>query len=211
MASSGAGPLGGDHLRLHLTVEAGAVLSVGSVAAGVALPGAIRAAGGSEAAIEVNIGRRGVLSWRPEPLVVAEGAMHRSRATLRLADGARIEWREILVLGRHNESTGEVRSSLWADVADTPLLRHELHLGCAPTTAWNGPAGIGEARVVGSMLLAGNHAALAHGQAEASCFHDDVTVGVLDLEGPGVLVVALGNRVGAVTNALESWPAGIKG
>ncbi len=103
------------------------------------------------------------------------------------------------MLGRYNEPPGRLRSSITVDIDDQPLLRHELRLG-GNEPGWDGPTGIGEARVLGSLLLAGPDLVPipAHGPAAT-----DATIGCFELDGPGRLIVALGNRVADVTQALE--------
>jgi urease accessory protein len=85
-------------------------------------------------------------------VVAARGCDHRMEAVVEVAAGAHLIWREELVLGRHQEAGGSVTTRLQVDVDGAPLLRHELALGPAHPASL-GPAVLGDARAVGSVLL----------------------------------------------------------
>ncbi|GFJ88059.1 hypothetical protein Prum_017010 [Phytohabitans rumicis] len=97
-------------------------------------------------------GRRGTLRWLPEPLIAARGCDHVSRSTVELEEGARLEWREELVCGRHGEEPGDARLDSTVRHGGRTLLRQELAVG-PRAPAWDGPAVLAGARATGSLLL----------------------------------------------------------
>jgi urease accessory protein len=173
------GPLGGDDLTLDITVGAGASLTVRTAAASIALPGA----GPSKVQVRATVAAGGELRWLPEPVVAVLGCDHHMEVTLALEAGAVLVWREELVLGRHDETSGSVVTRANVDLAGQPLLRHELALGPLHPTA-GGPAVIAGARAVGSLLLAGPEVTV-HAATLGP------TAAVLPLAGAGVQVIAL--------------------
>jgi urease accessory protein len=208
LVNAAAGPLAGDRLRLDISVGGGVRLVVRSAAATVALPG--HGPGPSSMEIRAEVAAGGALDYLPEPTVAAGGCRHRTSAEISLGEGARLRFREEVVLGRFGEAAGSVHASLRADVqradvqgaevlgADVlgapavrgkptswPLLRQELALD-PDTPGLAGPAVLGGARAVGSLLIAGPGAA---GLGAAATVAEGVAV--LPLAGPGVLVTAL--------------------
>ncbi len=152
LVASAAGPLGGDDVRLDISVAEGASLAVRTVAAQLALPGPHP--GPSLARITATVAAGATLHWLPEPLVLAARCDHRSEVTLSLDPGASVVWSEEVVLGRGGEPSGSLLHRLRVDRGGRPLLRNDLALG----PAWpgsDGPAGCGAARVVGTVLVVG--------------------------------------------------------
>ncbi|MEV6280083.1 urease accessory protein UreD [Nocardia sp. NPDC051832] len=127
LIGTAATPLGGDELDIRILVGAGARLTVRSVAATIALPSAATALSSAHWHFEVGAG--GQLDFDPEPTIIAGGAQHHARTTVRVAPDARLRIRERIQIGRTGEDDGEWRGDLLADIGDTPLLRHRLHLG----------------------------------------------------------------------------------
>jgi urease accessory protein len=181
LVGGAAGPLAGDQLHLDIEVESGARLALGAVAASVALPGA--GAGWSQFRVSARVASGGFLSWLPEPLVAARGCRHRMSAEVVVAEGGRLTWREELVWGRHAEEGGDVVAALSVAYGSAPLLVQEIALGpSAP--GWDGPAVLGGARAVGSLLVAG----AGHDDLPAA---SSATCAVLPLAGPGTLISAV--------------------
>lgn len=150
LVASGAGPVGGDNLRLDLDVRPGAVLVVRSAAASMVLPGP----SSRSSSLRVRARVRGSLRWEPEPTILVAGCDHRTTTTIDLAAGATLLWREVVVLGRHDESSGSILQRLHVDRAGAPLLRTELPVG----PRWpgsEGPAGTDGALAVSSLLVVG--------------------------------------------------------
>ena len=207
LVGSAAGPLGGDDLRLDVTVAAGARTSVRSVAASLAQPGP--AGGPSRLDVAIDVGAGGALDWRTEPTILVRGCDHRAATTIALGAGATLAWREVVVLGRHGEDGGSLLQRLRVDLDGRPLVRNDLAVG----PAWpdsQGPAGVGDARVIGTAVLVGTDvgAGVGAGLGPDAVPGPDATAppGVraarLALGAGAVMVVALGDRVEPVVAAL---------
>ncbi len=220
LVNGAAGPLAGDDLRLDISVGGGVRLVLRSVAATVALPG--HGPGPSRLTVTAEVADGGELDLGPEPTVVADGADHRIVTEVRLAATARLRLREEILLGRFGEPSGSVLSMLRVDVAGgaegsgtdlaggssrwVPLLRQELLLG-PQAPGLRGPAQLGGARAVGSLLVVGPEWAEAGAGADAA-----VAEGVarLPLTGPGYLVSALADDAVTLRRRLTALadPAG---
>jgi urease accessory protein len=182
LVGSAGGPLGGDDLRIEIDVEAGACLTVRSAAASVALPGPGPRPSPSSLTVEARVAAGGELRWLVEPTVAARGCRHRMAARIDLDDGARLTWFEEIVLGRYGERAGSITSRLSIDIAGRPLLRHDLALGPDhPASATS--AVVGDARAVGTAVIAGRGLKAAHVLGP--------TAAVMPLAGPGFQAVAL--------------------
>lgn len=192
LVGSAAGPVGGDDL--HLTVELGdhAQVTLTTVAASVALPG--RNSAPSRLRVTARLGRAAGLSWTPGPLVAAAGSDHHTTVEVDLAESAWLEWRDELILGRHDEAPGSCRTRMRVDYAGRPLSRHELHTDLPGA---HGPAGLNSAQAVGSLLLV--HDDLAH--TEADVFAPNAAL--LPLDGPGAFVNALASDAVELRSLLE--------
>ncbi|MEV7615054.1 urease accessory protein UreD [Streptomyces sp. NPDC089799] len=144
-------PLGGDHLTVRASAGPGARLSVGSVAATLALPGPH----GEPARYDVHLSLAdgAEVRWLPEPLVSVRGSDLRVRTRVELAPGARLLMREEQVLGRFGEAPGLLRSRLSVLRAGRPLLDQELSCGPGAPDGWDGPAGLAGCRAVGQLLV----------------------------------------------------------
>lgn len=152
LAASAAGPIGGDDVRLDLTVGCGAVLEVRSVAATLALPGTTP--GWSTTTTTAGVGRGGELRWLVEPTVLVSGCDHRADARIDLAAGSTLVWREEAVSGRTGEPGGSLLQRLRIDRAGQPLLRTEHASG----PRWPGstePVVTGGYRAFGTLVVVG--------------------------------------------------------
>jgi len=192
IVTGAAGPVGGDVLRLRIDVGAGATLDVRTVAASVALPGL----GGDESVLCINarVGPGGRLTFLPEPTVIAARARHRLEMRVSLAAGAAFTCRDEVILGRHGEVGGRYRARLHVDLADAPLLRHELALDPADGASL-GPAVLAGHRAAGCLLVV--EPAWATGAAPMPAGQYAPGVAVMPLAGPAVFVAALAD--GALT------------
>ena len=199
LVGGAGGPLGGDELELELDVRPGACLTLRTSAASVLLPGA-RPGAPSLLTIRARVGAGGTLRWLPEPAVAAANCVHRVRTELTLGSGSRLVWREEVVLGREGEPPGSWRSELAVDIGPRPLLRHALALGTG-VPGWDGPAVVGRAKAVGSVLLVDPR----WSDAPAALALDDAAV--LPLAGPGVLVTALADDALALRARLDAASA----
>ncbi|GAA4565199.1 urease accessory protein UreD [Planotetraspora kaengkrachanensis] len=199
LVSTGAGPLGGDRLELTIDVAPGTDLEVRSVASTLVLPGSSPA--GSVMLIDARVGAGASLRFSPEPTVLAAGCSHRMAVRLSLADDATLFWREEIVFGRHGERPGRCRTRFDATVAGRPLLRQELLIGDPAVDA--GPAVYGDARCVGSTLIAGQRwdAARDRKQERRATIGDGWAA--MPLAGPGVLASALAGDTVELRSRLE--------
>lgn len=147
LVSSVTAPLGGDDLELRVRVGPGAGLVLRGVAATLALPG--RHAGGSRALVRVELAAGASLEYLPEPTVVTARACHEAVFRADLADDARLRTREVVVLGRLNERSGLLATTL--DVRrNGPLIRQTTQLGTPEVDT--SPAGLAGRRVLGTEL-----------------------------------------------------------
>jgi urease accessory protein len=196
MVSTAASPVGDDQILVEVRARAGSRLAVRSTAATVAWTGV-----GSRHEVRATVERGAALDWAPEPLVATSGCHHSHLARLDVHEGGSVRWRELLVLGRHDEAPGSLRSALRVDLGGRPLLRHELTIGAA---GWDGPAVLGPARVIGLLLFAGAGVVAATDVGpEALQARAGDGWAVSRLEGPGKIVYAIGENVPEVERHLE--------
>jgi urease accessory protein len=206
LVGSGAGPLGGDDLALDVRVGAGATLDLSSVAASLVQPGATGL--GSRTTIDVEVAEGAHLHLHLQPSVLVAGCDHESVVRVRVGDRSSLVWRDEVVLGRHDERSGSLRQRVDVEVGGVALLRTEVALG--PALGYSSsPAGVGTARAVGSLLVVDD--AVDRASVEAIVLDDGVVrpycgavVAPLVLEGPGVLVSAVGDSPSAVADALDA-------
>jgi urease accessory protein len=197
LVGGAAGPLGGDDLLLSLEVGPGATLRVGTVAASVVLPG--RDGAPSRVRVAATVADGGCLIWVPEPLVAAARCHHHSSSTVDIAGDARLVWREELICGRYRESPGDAVLSTVVRRAGQPLYRNELRVG-PQSPGWDGPAVLGGARVVGSVLVV--DPSWSDGdQPAARTLGPDAAL--LPLAGPAVIALAAGADAHGVRALLD--------
>ncbi len=135
LVATAFGPLGGDDAVVRLVVEAGARLTVRTVAAAVALPA--RAA--SPPSVQrVHAEVAGSLDVQPEPTVVAVGAHHRAVLHAQLDDGAELTATELVQLGRSGEGPGRWTGTTRVERAGAPVLHTTVALGPG-ASAWLPP------------------------------------------------------------------------
>ncbi|MFE7127098.1 urease accessory protein UreD [Streptomyces sp. NPDC057617] len=146
-------PLGGDRLAIETEVRDGALLTVDSAAATVALPG--RDGEPAHYDVRLTVGERAGLNWVPEQLISAYGSDLRMRTRVELAATARLVLREEQILGRHGEEPGTLSTRLTVLRAGRPLLDQELSYGPGAPAGWDGGAVLGGHRAVGQLLLVG--------------------------------------------------------
>jgi urease accessory protein len=190
LVGGAAGPLRGDDLRLEVTVGAGAVLTVRSVAAQLALPG--RPGPASQLTIHATVA--GTLRWLPEPLIAAAGCDHRTSATIEVAAGGELLWRDDLVCGRHAEESGNVQINTLIRYAGKTLYRHDLGVG-RHADGWDGAAVLGGGRAVGTVMAVPG---FRDAQLPAS-----PGAALMPLTGPGMLATAVGADIRQVCAALD--------
>lgn len=184
LVATGALLLGGDVVRLDVTVGPGAWLEVVETAGTVCYPG-------PPAGWHVNaqVGVDGVLVWAGLPFVVAQGADVVRTLRLDLADGARAVLRETTVLGRAGEDGGTARLRTDVALAGRPLLVEELDLAPGAREA---PGVLGSFRVIDVVTALGfrpppTDPAPAPGRRAGSA-RPGAGAHRLDLAGPGAVV-----------------------
>jgi urease accessory protein len=191
LVGAAAGPLGGDDLALDIEVGPGARLVLRSAAGMVLLPGP--RGGRSWLRITARVAAGGTLDWAPQPAVAAAGCDHHTRATVELAAGAVLRWREEIVAGRHGEPSGRCASRLDVTRAGAPVYRGELAVG-EPGTDLSS-AVLDGMRAAGAVVLVDERdqppAATADGLA------------VLPLDGPGVSVTAIAPDAATLARRLD--------
>ncbi len=189
LVGGAAGPLGGDHLELVVRVGDGASVSVRSVAAMLAQPGAH--GGASTMRTTVEVGEGATLDWSTQPIISVVGSDHHARTHLDVAAGAQVRFAEAVMLGRHEEAPGRLALRQRLEVCGGVLLDHEVVLGAG------GPVGQGahgDVRWMRSELLVGARAA-AEAASEVA---PHLVAGVFPLA-PGV---SLSTRAGSDPSVL---------
>jgi urease accessory protein len=175
------GPLAGDRVKLDVTVGPGAALEVSATAATVALPMNRPA----HVEVRVRLGAGARLAWLPEPLVLAAGTDVRSSTLIELEPDAAALWRELVVLGRHGESPGNLTASLRAELDGGPLLHEAFE-----TRGGESPAILDGARSFASLALLGLAPPVA------------ALPGVLALAGPGAVTRVLARDAASLRSRL---------
>lgn len=186
LAAAGMILLGGDHVHIEVVVGAGCLLELEDVGGTIAY----RADGTPSAwTMSVRVEEGATLLWRGLPFVVTDGAEVERRTTIDLAAGATAVIRETLVLGRHGESGGRLRSAITARDAEGPLLVEQLDLdGLAPE-----PGVLGEHRVLDAVIALG--------------FGPSTVPGDLVLEHPGAIARHFGaeTHTSRLDRVWEDW------
>jgi urease accessory protein len=135
LVATAFGPLGGDDAEIRLVVEAGARLTVCSVAAAVVLP----ARGESPPSRQVVRAEvAGVLAVLPEPTVVTARAVHLAELHAQLDDTGELTATEQVLLGRTGEEPGRWTGTTRVEQSGRPLLHTTVGLGPG-APAWTPP------------------------------------------------------------------------
>ncbi|HVE97116.1 MAG TPA: urease accessory protein UreD [Pseudonocardiaceae bacterium] len=197
LVQAAGGPLGGDELALDVHLGVGASLQVSSAAATVVQPGNPLAP--TRWTVAADLADGAMLEWCPEPTVVCDGAELHSSMTVALRRGARAVLREVVVLGRGGQRGGRFHGEFTVERDGIPQLAHTLLLDGADAVL-AGPAGTGGARVVG--MLAGVGEGIGE-PPEASGEEPGLRWACSALDGPGWLLLALGDRATDVAQLLD--------
>ncbi|AEN13224.1 MULTISPECIES: urease accessory protein UreD [unclassified Streptomyces] len=189
-----AGLLAGDDLLLRITVGPGARLRLREPAGLVAYD---HRGGTSSWRAVVEVAEGGELTWESQPFVVSSGAAVTRTMQVALAPGARMLWRDTLVLGRSGERGGGVRALTRAVHGGRELLVEDLDLTDPDVREL--PGILGPNRIVGAVTALG---ADPGGPPHPSR---------MDLAGPGAQIRLLDTRAPAVDRELtavwRSWRA----
>lgn len=179
LVGTAGGPTGDDAVHLDIVVDAAGCLALRSNAATVVYHGS-----GTSQRVDVCVGAGAALDWAPQPVIVTAGAHHTQSSLVRLDPTARLDWSEMVVLGRHDENPGH--ADLRLDCVLTggrPLLRHQLTIGPG-VGGWDGGAVMGGNRATGMRLVAGPDLAPPAGrQGDGWAW--------MALDGPGWLLTAV--------------------
>jgi len=150
LVPDGALLLAGDAVSIAVSVGPGARLELVEPAGTVAY-----AMNGGRATwdVAIDLGPAASLVWAGEPFVVAANANVERTTSISVAWGATIALRETLVLGRHQEGSGDLRQDLVATGPNgAQILAESLTIG--PETS---PLRLGRgSRVMGSVLTLGH-------------------------------------------------------
>jgi urease accessory protein len=192
LVGTAAGPLPGDDLELTLNVTDHAHAEL--IATGAAIAQG-RDGVPARLSLRADVGADASLRADPGPLVVCAGARVDVAVALTLAPDAAVEWRELVVLGRTQDSTPGAARIRWDVVrAGRAVLRQHVDLADDALRSWTGMTGAH--RVVGTVFICGPlvHArtVVASGTAIAQRL-DDTTA----------LLTVLGDSAAEVTRQLD--------
>lgn len=150
MSASAAGPVGGDTYLLDIHVGGGSTLLLKDVGATLVLPGPHGEL--SRWVTRVRVEEGATFLWIPEPVIAAHGCRHEHVIQADLAPGARLMFREELVLGRHREEPGTLRTQLDVRRGGAPAVVQRIALG--PDAAGSrSPSVLGAHRAVGNVVV----------------------------------------------------------
>ncbi|MGW1407701.1 urease accessory protein UreD [Streptomyces sp. NPDC002403] len=145
-----AGLLAGDDLLLDISVGPGARLELVEPSGLVAYD---HRGGTSRWRARVDVAEGGELHWDARPFVISSGARVERSMEVSLAAGARMLWRDTLVLGRSGERGGGVRAMTRASYDGCELLVEDLDLMDPEMREL--PGILGPNRVIGSVTALG--------------------------------------------------------
>jgi urease accessory protein len=189
LVGTAAGPLPGDDLELCLQLKPGARAVLRATGSQLAQG---RAGSGAAAALSVRaeLGAGAFLDADPGPLIVCAGSRVDVRVELALGQGTVVRWRELIVLGRTGEPSGQATLHWDVTRAGRALFRQSVDL------AHQGRTLVGGRRVLASALLAGlagpPRTVVASPQAVAQLVADDT-----------LLVTVLGDDAASATRQLD--------
>jgi urease accessory protein len=169
-----AGPLAGDNATIEVDVGPGAALELIGNAATLALP--CKEPARQRLRFRLQDGAR--VAWLPQPVILTTGCNLVASLEFELAVGSAAVTREVVVLGRHGESSGRYRSSLRCELEGRALLHDAVEIDDEARVASSG-AVLAGARAFASLSLLG------------IAPDDSVDPDELALHGPGRVLRAL--------------------
>jgi urease accessory protein len=194
IVASAFGPLGGDRTDVQVVLGDGVILRIGSAGAQLAQPGATDPV--SRAQVRLRVGAGAEVTWRPEPVVVLEGAEYRQVLDVQLGPGSHAVLVETAVLGLGGGPAGRFRSRWRVSYDGVPLLAADLDVGEGAAPGWDGPAVLDGARVLVTALVAG-----------PDLPDEDLRIAggeLLSLAGPGRLLTWQGHDTVAAGHAVHA-------
>jgi urease accessory protein len=136
----------------------------------------------------------GMLTWRPEPGVAADGCDHRSVAHVELASSARFLWRDEFLIERRGDLAAGTWTSRLRVVRDGwPVACTELAVGPA-SPPWESPAVMQGAQAVSVMVVV-DPGMEPDSWSPVHTTEQSATGVALPLAGPGVQIVAWGDEL----------------
>lgn len=124
LVGGAAGPIGGDRLRFSLHVGHDTSVTVCSVAAAMAQPGPHGER--SQLSVDIEVGERASLRWRPQPAISVAGSDHRSVVRLSATSTSLVTMCEGVSLGRHGEPSGTYALRERVTIDGRAVLDHEV-------------------------------------------------------------------------------------
>ncbi|MFC4560786.1 urease accessory protein UreD [Nocardiopsis mangrovi] len=181
----------GDDLELRVDVGPGAELELVDPNGTLAY----NARGGRASwRARVRLAEGARMTWSEPSFIVGGGADVLRRIDVDMAPGARLLWRETLVLGRSGERGGALRSLTGVRLSGRELYVEDLDLGSAETREL--PGVVGAARVIGQVAAFGWTPGGPDGPAR------------MDLAGPGALWRSVADRTYRADTVLDPvWHA----
>ncbi|WP_371503596.1 urease accessory protein UreD [Allokutzneria sp. NRRL B-24872] len=193
VVGTAAGPLGGDSLRLDVSVLDGASLTLRSTGAQVALSGS--------STVHFGLSVDGSAVVQQEPTVLARGCFVHNHSVASLTADSRLVWQDMVVLGRHGEEPGRMVQHWDVRRAGRPVLRTTTSL--VEPSLYRSPAIVGSASVLGTGLVVAPGLSVSPYARDGAAVHALsgaalVTVlGVDAVEVSGLLASLVGSCVGA--------------
>lgn len=169
MVSGAAGPIGGDRLSFRLELEAGARVTVRSVAAALAQPGP--RGEHSEHVIDLVVAAGACLDWQPQPVVSVVGSDHRVFVRLDASSTSTVTMREGVFLGRHDEPPGRFVLRERVAIDGVAVLDHETTFAAG---ALMGPGAQGAARTMTTEVFIGSRLPEPVAVVSDNCLHSTV-------------------------------------
>jgi urease accessory protein len=169
MVNGAAGPLGGDRLYFRLELEPDAQVSVCSVAAAMAQPGPLGEP--STLTIDLIVGARASLDWRPQPTVSVMGSDHRAFMRLDATASSTVSMYEQASLGRHGEPPGRFALRERVVIDGAAVLDHETAFA---TGALMGAGAQGPARSMTMGIVIGAELPAPSAVVTDGCLHATV-------------------------------------
>ena len=133
LVAAGALLLAGDDVRIEIAVSGAVRLEIVETAGTVAYG---MRGGSARWDVDLRLSNGASVQWYGEPFVVSADADVTRTTTAHLSTGCTAELRESLILGRHGESGGTLRTTSRAWLDDELLLAEDLDLSPDARASW---------------------------------------------------------------------------
>ena len=151
LVQSRASLLTGDRVEMRIELGPGAGLEI--VELGATIANDVRGGERACVAVSVSLGRGASLVWLAQPLIASAGCDLDRRVDVALAPHARALVGESIVLGRHGEEPGRVRSRTRITLGGGPLLDETFET--QPAWLLRSAVVAGDSRMIEAVTLAG--------------------------------------------------------